>query len=299
MVKNQGGSNMIKNLNSTIRLNNGVEIPPIGFGVFRMENLEECEKATIEAIKAGYRLIDTAAAYKNEEAVGRAIKNCGIPRDELFITTKLWITDTSYEGAKRGFEKSLSKLGLDYLDLYLIQQPYNDYYGAWRALEELYEEGKVRAIGIDNFTQDRTADFIFFNKIKPMVNLVECNAFFQREDEKKYLDSENILMQAWSPLAAGQSRLFENETLLQIAHNHNKTVAQIVLRWLVQRGIVPIVKSSNPVRMKENLDIFDFEISQYEMNEIEKLDTGRTCFIPRNTGEIVKDFLKRAMEYNI
>lgn len=299
MLKTQGGSSMIKNLNSTIRLNNGVEIPPIGFGVFRMENLEECEKATIEAIKAGYRLIDTAAAYKNEEAVGRAIKNCGIPRDELFITTKLWITDTSYEGAKRGFEKSLSKLGLDYLDLYLIHQPYNDYYGAWRALEELYEEGKVRAIGIDNFTQDRTADFIFFNKIKPMVNLVECNAFFQREDEKKYLDSENILMQAWSPLAAGQSRLFENETLLQIAHNHNKTVAQIVLRWLVQRGIVPIVKSSNPVRMKENLDIFDFEISQYEMNEIEKLDTGRTCFIPRNTGEIVKDFLKRAMEYNI
>ena len=299
MVKNQGGSNMIKNLNSTIRLNNGVEIPPIGFGVFRMENLEECEKATIEAIKAGYRLIDTAAAYKNEEAVGRAIKNCEISRDELFITTKLWITDTSYEGAKRGFEKSLSKLGLDYLDLYLIHQPYNDYYGAWRALEELYEEGKVRAIGIDNFTQDRTADFIFFNKIKPMVNLVECNAFFQREDEKKYLDSENILMQAWSPLAAGQSRLFENETLLQIAHNHNKTVAQIVLRWLVQRGIVPIVKSSNPVRMKENLDIFDFEISQCEMDEIKKLDTGRTCFIPRNTGEIVKDFLERAMEYNV
>ena len=290
---------MIKNLNSTIRLNNGVEMPPIGFGVFRMENLEECEKATIEAIKAGYRLIDTAAAYKNEEAVGRAIKNCGIPRDELFITTKLWITDTSYEGAKRGFEKSLSKLGLDYLDLYLIHQPYNDYYGAWRALEELYEEGKVRAIGIDNFTQDRTADFIFFNKIKPMVNLVECNAFFQREDEKKYLDSENILMQAWSPLAAGQSRLFENETLLQIAHNHNKTVAQIVLRWLVQRGILPIVKSSNPIRMKENLDIFDFEISQYEMAEIKKLDTGRTCFIPRNTGEIVKDFLERAMEYNV
>ena len=290
---------MIKNLNSTIRLNNGVEIPPIGFGVFRMENLEECEKATIEAIKAGYRLIDTAAAYKNEEAVGRAIKNCGIPRDELFITTKLWITDTSYEGAKRGFEKSLSKLGLDYLDLYLIHQPYNDYYGAWRALEELYEEGKVRAIGIDNFTQDRTADFIFFNKIKPMINLVECNTFSQREDEKKYLDSENILMQAWSPLAAGQSRLFENETLLQIAHNHNKTAAQIVLRWLVQRGIVPIVKSSNPVRMKENLDIFDFEISQYEMDEIEKLDTGRTCFIPRNTGEIVKDFLEHAMEYNV
>lgn len=290
---------MINNLNSTIRLNNGVEIPPIGFGVFRMENLEECEKATIEAIKAGYRLIDTAAAYKNEEAVGRAIKNCGIPRDELFITTKLWITDTSYEGAQRGFEKSLSKLGLDYLDLYLIHQPYNDYYGAWRALEELYEEGKVRAIGIDNFTQDRTADFIFFNKIKPMINLVECNTFFQREDEKKYLDSENILMQAWSPLAAGQSRLFENETLLQIAHNHNKTVAQIVLRWLVQRGIVPIVKSSNPVRMKENLDIFDFEISQCEMDEIKKLDTGRTCFIPRNTGEIVKDFLERAMEYNI
>jgi len=290
---------MITNLNSKIKLNNGVEIPPIGFGVFRMENLEECEKATIEAIKAGYRLIDTAAAYKNEEAVGRAIKNCGIPRDELFITTKLWITDTSYVGAKRGFEKSMSKLGLDYLDLYLIHQPYNDYYGAWRALEEFYEAGKIRAIGIDNFTQDRTADFIFFNKIKPMVNLVECNTFFQREDEKKYLDSENILMQAWSPLAAGQSRLFENEILLQIAQNHNKTVAQIVLRWLIQRGIVPIVKSSNPVRIKENLDIFDFAITQDEMKNIANLDTGKTCFIPRNTGVIVKDFLKHAMEYDV
>ena len=290
---------MIKNLSAKIRLNNGVEIPPIGFGVFRMENFEECKQATIEAIKAGYRLIDTAAAYKNEEAVGCAIKSCGVSREELFITTKLWITDTTYEGAKRGFEKSLSKLGLDYLDLYLIHQPYNDYYGAWRALEEFYEAGKIRAIGIDNFTQDRTADFIFFNKIKPMVNLIECNTFFQRADEKAYLDSENILMQAWSPLAAGQSRLFENETLLQIAQNHNKTVAQIVLRWLVQRGIVPIVKSSNPTRMKENLDIFDFEITQDEMNEIKKLDTGKTCFIPRNTGAIVKDFLEHAMKYNV
>lgn len=289
----------MKDLNSKIKLYNGVEIPPIGFGVFRMENLDECEKATIEAIKVGYRLIDTAAAYKNEEAVGRAIKNCGLPRDELFITTKLWITDTSYNGAKKGFEKSLSKLGLDYLDLYLIHQPYNDYYGAWKALEELYEEGKVRAIGIDNFTQDRTADFVFFNKIKPMVNLVECNAFYQREDEKNYLDSENILMQAWSPLSAGQSKLFENEILLEIAQSYNKSVAQIVLRWLVQRGIVPVVKSSNLDRMRENLDIFDFEISQEKMNKIAKLDTGRTCFVARNTAEKVNNFLETAMKYNV
>lgn len=286
---------MIKDLNSRIKLNNDVLIPPIGFGVYRIKNMDECENAVIEAIKAGYRLIDTAYAYQNEEAVGRAIKRCGVPREELFITTKLWITDTSYEKAKKGFAKSISNLDLDYLDLFVIHQPYNDYYGAWRALEELYERKKVRAIGIDNFTQYRTADFLFFNRIKPMVNLLECNAFFQREDEKKYLDSENILMQAWSPLSAGQSQLMENETLIKIAKNHNKSVAQIALRWLIQRGIVPIVKSTNPQRIKENLEIFDFNITDEEMAEISKLDTGHTCFIPRNTAQNVNDFLKRAL----
>lgn len=290
---------MIKDLNSRYKLNNGVLIPPIGFGVYRVKDLEECEKAVIEAINAGYRLIDTATAYQNEEAVGRAIKRCGVPREELFITTKLWITDFGYENAKKGFEKSLEKLGLDYLDLFVIHQPYNDYYGAWRAIEELYEQGRVRAIGIDNFTQERTAEFIFFNKVKPMVNLLECNPYFQREDEKKYLDSENILMEAWSPLAAGQSKIFENEVLKTIARNHNKSVAQIVLRWLVQRGIVPIVKSTNPERIRENLGIFYFNLSDEEMNEISKLDTGHTCFIPRNTAENVNDFLNRAVNFNL
>ena len=203
-----------------IVLNNGVTMPPIGYGVFRMMNLEECENAVVQAIKTGYRLIDTAAAYENETAVGKAIKRViaeGIvSREELFITTKLWITDTSYERAKEGFQRSLDCLGLDYVDLYLIHQPYNDYYGAWRALEELYEDGKAKAIGVDNFTQDRMADFLFFNKVKPAVNMIECNAYFQREDELRYLKTQNILMQAWSPLAAGKEDLFTNEILNQI-----------------------------------------------------------------------------------
>ena len=283
----------------TVTLNNGMEMPRIGYGVFRMKNPEECEEAVAQAIQSGYRLIDTAAAYENEEAVGRAIRRCGVPREELFITTKLWITDTSYEGAKRGFARSMERLGLDYVDLYLIHQPYNDYYGAWRALEELYAEGKAHSIGVDNFTQDKLADFLFWNKVKPAVNLVECNAFFQREDDRLYMESKNIQMQAWSPLAAGQGRLFENETLRTIATTHNKSVAQVVLRWLVQRNIVPLVKSANPQRMKENLDIFDFALTDAEMQQIAALDTGRTAFSPRTTGPAVETFLKASLEYRV
>lgn len=238
---------------NNITLNNGVTMPRIGYGVFRMTDAAACEEAVVEAIRAGYRLIDTAAAYENEEAVGRAIRRCGVPREELFVTTKLWVTDTSYEGAKRGLARSLERLGLDYVDLYLIHQPYNDVYGAWRAMEELYAAGRVRAIGVDNFTQARLADFLYFNKVRPAVNLLECNAFFQREDERTYLAAQGIQMQAWSPLAAGQGSLFENETLRAIAAAHGKSVAQVVLRWLVQRGIVPLAKSANPVRMRENL----------------------------------------------
>ena len=283
----------------TITLNNGVKIPAIGYGVFRMKDPEECEEAVVQAIQSGYRLIDTAAAYENEEAVGRAIRRCGVPREELFITTKLWITDTSYEGAKRGFSNSMERLGLDYIDLYLIHQPYNDYYGAWRALEELYAEGKAHSIGVDNFTQDKLADFLFWNKVKPAVNLVECNAFFQREDDRLYMESKNIQMQAWSPLAAGQGKLFENETLCAIANTHNKSVAQVVLRWLVQRNIVPLVKSANPQRMKENLDIFDFALTDAEMQQIAALDTGRTAFSPRTTGPAVDAFLKASLDYKV
>lgn len=282
-----------------IALNNGVEMPMLGYGVFRMTEAAACEEAVVQAIKAGYRLIDTAAAYGNEEAVGKALRHCGVPREELFITTKLWITDTSYEGAKRGFARSMQKLGLDYLDLYLIHQPYNDYYGAWRALEELYAEGKIRAIGVDNFTQDKLADFIFWNKVKPAVNLVECNPFFQREAERVYMSGKDVLMQAWSPLAAGQTEIFTNEILQAIAAAHKKTVAQVALRWLVQRGVVPIVKSANPKRMAENLDIFDFALTDEEMQFISQLDTGHTCFAPRQTGVAVENFLEQAKLYEL
>lgn len=280
-------------------LNNGVEMPKIGYGVFRMTDLKACEEAVIQAIKTGYRLIDTAAAYANEVAVGQAVKKCGLDRKELFITTKLWITDTSYEGAKRGFARSMEKLGLDYVDLYLIHQPYNDYYGAWRALEELYAAGKVRAIGVDNFTQDKLADFVFWNKVKPAVNFVECNPFYQREAERAYMENKDIVMQAWSPLAAGQADFLANATLQTIAAAHEKSVAQVALRWQEQRGVVPIVKSANAQRMADNLNIFDFALTDAEMQEISKLDTGHTCFAPRQMGVAVEEFLENAKLYEL
>lgn len=283
----------------TVTLPNGIKMPALGYGVFRMKDPLLCEEAVVQAIQCGYRLIDTAAAYENEEAVGRAIRRCGVPREELFVTTKLWITDTSYEGAKRGFARSMQRLGLEYLDLYLIHQPYNDYYGAWRTLEELYAAGEVRAIGVDNFTQDKLADLMYWNKVKPAVNLVECNAFFQREDDRLYMQSRNVQMQAWSPLAAGQGRLLENETLCAIAADHGKSVAQIVLRWLVQRNIVPLVKSGNPQRMQENLAVFDFSLTDAEMHRIAALDTGHTAFSPRSTGPAVEDFLRASSSYHV
>ena len=279
-----------------IILNNGVSMPPIGYGVFRMTDPSACEEAVVQAIQAGYRLIDTAAAYGNEEAVGRAIRRAGVPREELFITTKLWIPDISYEGAKRGFAASLERLGLEYLDLYVIHQPYHDYFGAWRALEELYREGKVRAIGVDNFTQDRLADFLFWNEVTPAVNLLECNPFFQREEERRYLAEKKITMQAWSPLSAGQNDLFHHETLCRIGAARGKSAAQVVLRWLTQRGIIPLVKSSHAERMRENLDIFDFTLTEAEMQEIAALDTGHTCFLPRDTGASVEGFLRQAVK---
>ena len=286
-----------------IVLNNGVRMPGIGYGVFRMTDPEECENAVVQAVKTGYRLIDTAAAYENETAVGKAIRKVVeegiVRREDLFVTTKLWITDTTYEKAKDGYKRSLERLGLDYVDLYLIHQPYHDYYGAWRALEELYEDGKVRAIGVDNFTQDRMADFLFFNRVKPAVNMIECNVYFQREGERRYLEEQNIAMQAWAPLAAGREELFTNEILCKIAHKHQKTVAQIILRWLVQRGIVPVVKSANPIRMKENLDIFDFILSEEEMKQITSMDTGHTYATARDTGKAVTEFLEKAGCYQV
>lgn len=279
-------------------LNNGIKMPTIGYGVFRMTNLDECEKCVIEAIKSGYKLIDTAAAYENETAVGNAIKKCGIPREELFITSKLWVTDTSYEKAKDGFYRSLKRLGLDYIDLYLIHQPYNDVFGAWRALEELYEEGLIKAIGVDNFKQDSLANFIYYNKIKPAVNMIECNVYFQRTDEKEYLDEKNILLEAWSPLKAGSNDVFDNPILQEIALKHHKSVAQIVIRWLLQRGIVPVIKSSNQDRIKENINVYDFELNIEEMIKISKLDT-KTSTSQRTKGDEVENFLKNTTNFNV
>lgn len=282
-----------------ITLNNGVKMPAVGFGVFRITNEKECEDTVVRAIESGYRLIDTASAYENEEAVGRAIKRSGIDRKELFITTKLWITDTNYEGAKHGFQRSLKRLGLDYVDLYLIHQPYNDYYGAWRAMEELYQQGKIRAIGVDNFKQDRLADFLTFNKIKPAVNLIETNVFFQREEELIYMKNKEIQMEAWSPFAAGNNDLFNNNLLKGLSVKYNKSVAQIVLRWIFQRGIISICKSSSVERMKENINIFDFEITEEDMSEISKLDTKHSCFPARNKGYEVEAFLESSKKLNV
>lgn len=265
-------------------LNNGIKMPTIGYGVFRMTNLDECEKCVIEAIKSGYRLIDTGLWKRNSGW------KCDIPREELFITSKLWVTDTSYEKAKDGFYRSLKKLGLDYIDLYLIHQPYNDVFGAWRALEELYEEGLIKATGVDNF--------IYYNKIKPAINMIECNVYFQRTDEKEYSDEKNILLEAWSPLKAGSNDVFDNPILQEIALKHHKSVAQIVIRWLLQRGIVPVIKSSNQDRIKKNINVYDFELNIEEMLKISKLDT-KTSTSQRTKGDEVENFLKNTTNFNV
>lgn len=286
-----------------ITLNNGIKMPAIGFGVFRMTNQDECEEMVYNAIESGYRLIDTASAYENEEAVGRAIKkaikNNIVRRTDLFITTKLWITDTNYEMAKIGFEKSLKRLDLEYIDLYLIHQPYNDYYGAWRALEELYEEGKVRAIGVDNFSLDRLADFISFNKILPAVNLIEINPYYQRNIDLEYMKKKNIQACAWSPFAAGKGNIFNEPILKEIAEKYHKSIAQIVLRWLYQRGIISNSKGSNIEQIKENLQIFDFEINNDDIQLISKLNNGHSFFGSRDTAEKVEMFIESAKTYNV
>lgn len=261
-----------------VTLNNGVKMPQLGFGVYQITDQAECEQAVVDAISVGYRSIDTAASYGNEEAVGRAIKRCGVSREELFITTKLWITDTSYEGAKRGFEKSMQKLGLDYLDLYLIHQPLNDYYGAWRAMTELYKAGKIRAIGVCSFYPDRLADLIAFNEVTPAVNQVEANIFFQQTKAQEFMQSKGVQMEGWAPFAEGRGNLFGNETLKAIGEKHHKSVAQVVLRWLLQRGIVCIPKSTKKERMEQNFDVFDFELSGDDMALIAALDTNTSTF---------------------
>ncbi|HJF93456.1 MAG TPA: aldo/keto reductase [Lachnoclostridium phocaeense] len=272
-----------------VTLNNGVKMPQLGFGVYQIKDPAQCEQAVLDAISVGYRLIDTAASYGNEEAVGHAIRKCGVPREDLFITTKLWISDTSYEGAKKAFQKSLDKLGLDYLDLYLIHQPLNDYYGAWRAMEELYKEGKVRAIGVCSFYPDRLADLLSFNEVAPAVNQVEANVFFQQNESQKYMQSRGVVMEGWAPFAEGKSDLFHNEVLARIGEKHGKSVAQVVLRWLLQRGIVCIPKSVKKERMEQNFDVFDFTLDGEDLAQIAALDTGMSCFFDHHDPAVVEN----------
>lgn len=272
-----------------VRLNNGIKMPKLGFGVFQIRDAAQCEQAVRDAIDVGYRLIDTAASYGNEEAVGKAIKSCGVAREDLFITTKLWISDTSYEGAKKAFQKSLDRLGLDYLDLYLIHQPLNDYYGAWRAMEEMYEAGKIRAIGVCSFYPDRLADLIAFNKVAPAVNQVEANVFFQQKESQTYMESKGVVMEGWAPFAEGKNDLFHNETLRGIGEKYGKTIAQVVLRWLLQRGVVCIPKSTKRERMEENFQVFDFTLSEEDMETIAALDTRKSCFFDHRDPAVVEN----------
>lgn len=271
-----------------IVLNNGVEIPILGFGVFQVTDAEVCERSVYEAIQTGYRLIDTAASYLNEEAVGNAIKRSGVPREELFVTTKLWIQDTGYERTKRAFEKSLQRLQLDTLDLYLIHQPFGDVYGAWRAMEELYREGRIRAIGVSNFQPDRVMDLIVHNEVVPAVNQIETHPFNQQIETQKFLQKNNVQLESWGPFAEGKNNIFQNELLLSIAGKYNKTVAQVILRWLTQRGVIVIPKSVRKERMVENFNIFDFELSPEDMEAIISLDTKTSSFFDHRDPEMVK-----------
>lgn len=270
-----------------VTLNNGVNMPIMGFGVFRMDDLKVCEQSVCDAIAEGYRSIDTAAAYLNEEAVGKALKRCGVQREDLFITTKVWIQDAGYKTARRAFEKSLKNLQVNYLDLYLIHWPFGDYYGSWRAMEELYKEGKIRAIGVSNFTSDRLVDLILNNEIVPTVNQVETHPFYQQTEAKKVMEEYKVQIESWGPLAQGKNNIFENKTLLNIANKYGKTVAQVILRWHVQRNVVVIPKSTHKERIKENYDIMDFQLSEEDMATIRSMDTGEPFLDPKSL-ELVK-----------
>ena len=271
-----------------VMLNNGIKMPITGFGVFQIPDLEECERAVLDAIEVGYRLIDTAQAYGNEEAVGRAIQKTFVPREELFITTKVWISNAGYEKAKGSIEESLKKMQLDYLDLVLIHQPVGDYYGTYRAMEELYKEGKIKAIGVSNFYPDRLVDICLFNEVIPAVNQVEVNVFHQQKEAEKVMTKYQVQMQAWAPFAEGRNDMFNQPLLKEIGNRYNKTVAQVILRWLIQRGIVVLAKSTRKSRMEENINIFDFELSEQEMQIIAKLDRKESSFFSHYDPNIIE-----------
>jgi len=279
-----------------VKLNNGVEMPLLGFGVFQIPDAEECERSVVDAIETGYRLIDTAASYGNEEAVGKAIKRSGVPREDLFITTKLWIQSDGYEGTKKAFENSLKRLQLDYLDLYLIHQPYGDVYGEWRAMQDLYSEGKVRAIGVSNFHPDRLMDLIIHNGIVPAVNQIETHPFHQQIETQQFLEENNIQIESWGPFAEGKNDLFHNELLHSIGHKYNKSVAQVVLRWLTQRGVVAIPKSVRQDRIQENFNSLGFELSQEDMDALVSLDQKSSLFFDHQDPAMVKWLGERKLD---
>ncbi|SDM58237.1 Aldo/keto reductase [Catalinimonas alkaloidigena] len=272
----------------TITLNNGVEMPLLGFGVFQITDQAECERSVLDALDVGYRLIDTAQSYGNEEAVGHAIRQSGVARDELFITTKLWIQSEGYAGAKKAFAQSLKRLQLDYLDLYLIHQPMGDVYGAWRAMEELYRDGKVRAIGVSNFQPDRLMDLIVHHDIVPAINQIEIHPFHQQHEAQQFTQAQNVQLEAWGPFAEGKNDLFRNEGLAGIGKKYGKTIAQVVLRWLTQRGIVAIPKSVRKERMAENFQSLDFQLSDYDMAAIQTLDQKTSSFFDHRDPAMVK-----------
>ena len=271
-----------------VTLNNGVKMPLEGFGVFQVPDPAVCEQAVLDAIATGYRLIDTAAAYMNEQAVGAAIQKCGVPREELFITSKLWVQDATYEGAKQAIDTSLAKLGLDYLDLYLIHQPMKDYLGAYRAMEEAYREGKLRAIGVCNFYPNRLCDFCESVEIIPAVNQVELHPFFQQEDALQLMHEYGVQPQAWGPFAEGKHGIFTHPLLSEIGEKYGKSAAQVALRWNVQRGVVVIPKSVHKERMEQNIDIWDFMLSEEDMKRIAELDLGHSEIVDHSDPQFVR-----------
>lgn len=281
---------------TNIKLNNGVEMPMLGFGVFQVTDPAECERVVADAIEVGYRHIDTAASYQNETQVGNAIKNVAIKRDELFVTTKLWLQDTNYEGAKAQFERSLNRLQMNYVDLYLIHQPYGDVHGAWRAMEELHEQGKIRAIGVSNFMSDRLADLMAFNKVKPAVNQVEVNPFNQQLHAVPWMQSKGIQPEAWAPFAEGRNNLFSHPVLAQIGSKYGKSIGQIILRWLIQREVVTLAKTVSKARMKENMSVLDFALSSEDLNLITSLDTATSAFFSHRDPAMVEWLTARKMD---
>lgn len=280
----------------SVTLNNGVQMPILGFGVYQVPNAAECERSVRDALDIGYRLIDTAAAYMNEEAVGRAIRRSGVPREEIFVTTKLWIQDAGYEKAKKAYDTSLNKLGMDYVDLYLIHQPYGDVHGAWRAMEDLLTQDRVKAIGVSNFQPDRLADLIVHNKVVPAVNQIETHPFQQQADTQCFLQENKVQIQSWGPFAEGKNDIFTNRVLSKIGDSHGRSVAQVILRWLIQRGVVAIPKSVRKERMAANFAIFDFELDADEMAAIRALDTGVSLFFDHRDPTMVRWLGERTLE---